>query len=102
MDGEGEGSLSCPGEALPDALSLEPERDRFWAGEQDLDSDLLKLLLGDLDCLPAGACEWDFDLYRRDNERDLERFEDLGGERFLLPGELDRLRAPGDLDLDRR
>lgn len=37
----------------------------------------------------------------RDNERDLERLLDLGGERFLLAGERERRREGGVLDLVR-
>lgn len=42
-----------------------------------------------------------FDRRRRDTERDLERFLDLGGVQRFLGGERDRLLA-GDLDFDRR
>lgn len=48
-----------------------------------------------------GSGECDFDLCRRDNERDLDLLPDLGGERFLLAGDRDRLLT-GDLDLDHR
>lgn len=48
-----------------------------------------------------GSGECDFDLCLRDNERDLDLLPDLGGERFLLAGDRDRLLT-GDLDLDRR
>lgn len=50
--------------------------------------------------MPGGG-ERDFDRCLRDNERDLERLPDLGGERFLLPGDRERLLT-GDRDVDRR
>lgn len=48
-----------------------------------------------------GCGERDLDRFLRDNEWDLERFPDLGGDRFLLAGERDLLLT-GERDLDRR
>lgn len=69
----GEEEVEQAGEALSEPLSLDPDLDLFGPGEVDLDFDLLLLFLGDLDLFLAGAGECDFDRYRRDNERDLER-----------------------------
>lgn len=49
----------------------------------------------------TGSGECDLDRCLRDNDRDLERLPDLGGERFLLAGERDRRREGGVLDLVR-
>lgn len=67
----------------------------FGAAEIDLDLDLLPLFLGDLDLLLLCCGE----RCLRDNERDLERLLNLGGERFLLAGDLERLLT-GERDLD--
>lgn len=94
--------MDLAGEELSDCPSLDSDLDlELGAAERDLDFDLLPLLLGDLDLLLPGSGECDFDRCLRDNERDLERLPDLGGERFLLAGDRERLLT-GDLDLDRR
>lgn len=54
-----------------------------------------------MDLLFPDCGECDFDRCLRDNERDLERLPDLGGDRFLLAGDRERLLT-GDRDLDRR
>ncbi|MEQ2217808.1 hypothetical protein XENOCAPTIV_023242, partial [Xenoophorus captivus] len=63
----------------------------------DLDFDLFRLFLGDFDLLLLSC----IDRCRRDKERDFERLPDLGGERFLLPGDRERLLT-AERDLDRR
>lgn len=97
--------MDLAGEELSDRPSLdsdlELDLDLFKPPEMDLDFDLLPLFLGDLDLRLVGSGERDFDQCLRDNERDLERFPDLGGERFLLAGDRERLLA-GDRDLDLR
>lgn len=99
----GEDEVDLAGEELSDCLSLEQDLDfdLFKPAETDFDFDLLPLFFGDLDLLLPGSGECDFDLCLRDNERDLDLLPDLGGERFLLAGDRDRL-LNGDLDLDRR
>lgn len=101
----GEDDVDLAGEELSDRPSLDSDLDLdldlFKPAETDLDLDLLLLFLGDLDLLFPGSGECDFDRCLRDNERDLERFPDLGGDRFLLAGDRERLLT-GDLDLDRR
>lgn len=76
---------------------LDLDLDLFTPAETDLDFDLLPLFLGDLDLLLLGFG----DRCLRNKERDLERLPDLGGVRFLLAGDRERLLT-GDLDLDRR
>ncbi len=97
--------MDLAGEELSDRPSLDSDLDLdldlFKPAETDLDFDLLPLFLGDLDLLLPGSGECDFDRCLRDNERDLERLPDLGGERFLLPEDRERLLT-GDRDLDRR
>lgn len=97
--------MDLAGEELSDRPSLDTDLDLdldlFKPAETDLDFDLLPPFLGDLDLLLPGIGERDFDRCLRDNERDLERLPDLGGERFLLPGDRERLLA-GDRDADRR
>lgn len=90
--------MDLAGEELSDGRSLDSDRDLETA-ETDLDFDLLPLLLGDLDLLLPGSGECDFDRCLRDNERDLERLLDLGGERFLRAGDRERLLT-GDRVLD--
>lgn len=101
----GEQDVDLAGEKLTDRPSpdsdLDLDLDLFKPTEEDLDADLLPLFLGDLDLLLPGSGECDFDQCLRDNERDLERLPDLGGERFLLAMERERLLT-GDLDLVRR
>lgn len=106
--------MDLAGEELSDLSSLDSDLDLdldlFKPAETDLDFDLLPLFLGDLDLLLTGSGECDFDRCLRDKERDLERLPDLGGERFLLAGERERLltgdrdllRFRGLLDLERR
>lgn len=86
---------------------LDLDLDLFKIAENDFDFDLLLPFLGDLDLLLL----WCGDLCLRDKERDFERLLDLGGERFLLPADrerlltaerdLERLREGGLLDLVR-
>lgn len=99
----GETDVDLAGEELSDCPSLDSDLDfdLFAPTETDLDFDLLRLFLGDLDLFLPGSGEFDFDRFLRDNERDLERLPDLGGERFLLAGDRERLLT-GDRDLDRR
>lgn len=101
----GEEDVDLAGEELSDCPSLDSDLDLdldlFKPAETDLDFDLLLLFLGDLDLFLLGSGECDFDRCLRDNERDLERFPDLGGDRFLLAGERERFLT-GDLDLDNR
>lgn len=99
----GEEDVDLAGEELSDRASLDSDLDLdlFKPAETDLDFDLLPFLLGDLDLLLPGSGERVFDRRLRDKERDLERFPDFGGERFLLAGDRDRLLT-GDLDVDRR
>lgn len=99
----GEEDMDLAGDELSDRPSLDSDLDLdlFMPAETDLDLDLRPLFLGDLDLLLPGCGECDFDRCLRDNERDLERFPDLGGERFLLAGERERLLT-GDRDLDLR
>lgn len=99
----GEDEVDLAGDELSDRPSLESDLDLdlFMPAETDLDFDRLPLFFGDLDLLFPGSGECDFDLRLRDKDRDLERFPDLGGERFLLAGDRDRLLT-GDRDLDRR
>lgn len=54
-----------------------------------------------MDFFLPGSGECDFDRCLRDRERDLDRLADLGGERFLLAGDRERLLT-GDRVLDRR
>lgn len=110
----GEEDVDLAGEELSDLSSLDSDLDLdldlFKPAETDLDFDLLPLFLGDLDLLLTGIGVCDFDRCLRDNERDLERLPDLGGDRFLLAGERERLltgerdllRFRGVLDLERR
>lgn len=95
--------MDLAGEELSDRPSLDSDLDLdlFNPLETDLDFDLLLLLRGDLDLLLPGIGECDFDRCLRDNDRDLERLPDLGGERFLLAGDRERLLA-GDRDVDLR
>lgn len=99
----GEKDVDLAGEELSDRPSLDSDLDLdlFKPAETDLDFDLRPLFLGDLDLLLTGSGECDFDRCLRDNERDLERLPDLGGERFLLAGDRERLLT-GDRVLDRR
>lgn len=79
------------------------------SGVTDLDFDLLTVFFGDLDFFLLGRGDRDFVRCLLVNERDLERLLDLGGDRFRLAGErerlltgdrvLDRLREGGVLDL---
>lgn len=92
--------MDLAGDELSETPSLDSDRD-LQPADTDLDFDLLPLFLGDLDLLLIGCGECDFDRCLRDNERDLDRLLDLGGERFLLAGERERLLA-GERDLDRR
>lgn len=82
---------------LSDLPSLDTDLDLLRGGERDLDFDLLPLFFGDLDLLLLCCGE----RCLRDNERDLERLLDLGGERFLLAGDLERLLT-GERVLDFR
>lgn len=86
---------------LSDLPLLDSDRDLdldfFKPRETDLDFDLLRLLLGDFDFLLLGRG----DRCLRDKERDFERLPDLGGERYLRPGDRERLLT-GERDLDRR
>lgn len=95
--------MDLAGEELSERPSLDSDLDLdldlFKPGETDLDFDLFPLFLGDLDLFLPGS--GDFDQCLRDNERDLDRLADLGGERFLLAGDRERLLT-GDRDLDRR
>lgn len=95
--------MDLAGEELSDLPSLDSDLDLdlFNPAEADLDFDLLPLFLGDLDLALPGGGEWDFDRFLRDRERDLERLADLGGERFLLIADRERLLA-GERDADRR
>lgn len=99
----GEEDKDLAGDELSDPPSLDSDLDLdlFTPAETDFDLDLRPLFLGDLDLLLPGCGECDFDRCLRDNERDFERLPDLGGERFLLAGERERLLA-GDRDLDLR
>lgn len=101
----GEEDKDLAGDELSEPPSLDSDLDLdldlFTPAETDLDLDLRPLFLGDLDLLLPGGGECDFDRCLRDNERDFERLPDLGGERFLLAGERERLLA-GDRDLDLR
>lgn len=98
----GEEDVDLAGEELSDLSSLDSDLDLdldlFKPAETDLDFDLLPLFLGDLDLLLTGIGVCDFDRCLRDNERDLERLPDLGGDRFLLAGERERLLT-GERDL---
>lgn len=100
LTGDEDGDLA--GEELSDCPSLDSDLDLdlFNPAEGDLDFDLLPLFLGDFDLVLAGGGEWDFDRCLRVRERDLERLPDLGGERFLLAGDRERLLA-GERDVDR-
>lgn len=101
----GEEDVDLTGEEPSDGLSLDSDLDLdfdlFKATGKDLDFELLPAFLGDLDFFLTGSGECDFDRCLRDNERDLERLPDLGGERFFLAVDRERLLT-GDLDLDRR
>lgn len=97
MDLAGDELSECP--SLDSDLDLDLDLDLFNSADADLDFDLL--FLGDLDLLLPGCGERVFDRCLLDNERDLERLPDLGGERFLLPGDRERLLT-GDRDFDRR
>lgn len=101
----GEEDVDLAGEELSDRPSLDSDLDLdldlFKPAETDLDLDLLPIFLGDLDLFLPGSGECDFDRCRRGKERDLERLLDLGGDRFLLAGDLERLLT-GDRDVDRR
>lgn len=96
--------MDLAGEELSDRPSLDSDLDLdldlFKPTEADFDFDFLPLFLGDLDLVLPGSGECDFDRCLRDNERDLERLPDLGGERFLLIGDRERLLT-GDRDVDR-
>lgn len=94
----GVGDTDLADEELPDLPPLDSDLDLdldLFTSEADLDFDLLALL-GDLDLFLL-ACG---DRCLRETERDLDLFPDLGGERFFLPGERERLLA-GDRDLER-
>lgn len=101
----GEDEVDLTWEWLSDCLSLDSDLDLdldlFKPAETDLDFDLLPIFLGDLDLFLLGSGECDFDRCLRDNERDLERLLDLGGDRFLFAGDRERFLT-GDLDLDRQ
>lgn len=97
----GEEDVDLAGEELSDCPSLDSDLDLDLFKPTDADLDLLPLFLGDLDLFLTGSGECDFDRCLRDNERDLERLPDLGGERFLLVMERDRRREGGVLDLVR-
>lgn len=96
--------MDLAGEELSDRPSLDSDLDLdldlFKPTEADLDFDFLPLFLGDLDLVLPGSGDCDFDRCLRDNERDLERLPDLGGERFLLIWDRERLPT-GDRDVDR-
>lgn len=94
--------MDLAGEEVSDWPSLDSDLDLdlFKSAEADLDFDLLPLFLGDLDLVLPGSGERDFERCRRDTERDLERLTDLGGERFLLAGDRERLLT-GDREVDR-
>lgn len=98
----GEEFVDLAGEELSDRPSLDSDLDLdlFKPGEIDLDFDILTVFFGDLDLILPGSGECDFDRCLRDNERDLERFLDLG-ERLLLARDRECLLT-GDLDLDHR
>lgn len=106
----GEEDVDLTGEELSDRPSLDSDLDLdldldldfdlFKPTEADLDFDFLPLFLGDLDFVFPGSGECDFSLCLRDKERDLERFPDLGGDRFLLAGVRERLLT-GDRDVER-
>lgn len=92
--------MDLAGDELSESPPLDSDLD-LQSADSDLDFDLLPLFLGVLDLLLLGGGECDFNRCLRDNERDLERLLDRGGERFLLAGERERLLT-GDRDLDRR
>lgn len=96
--------MDLAGEELSDRPSLDSDLDLdldlFKPTEADLDFDFFPLFLGDLDLVLPGSGDCDFDRCLRDNERDLERLPDLGGERFLLIWDRERLPT-GDRDVDR-
>lgn len=82
------------------SLDADTDLDLTHTGETDLDFDFFAPFFGDLDLFLLGRGDRDFVRCLRGNERDFERLLDLGGDRFRLAGERDRLLT-GDRVLDR-